>query len=174
MRRITEAPLPVTRVVNLDHEEDFSQLCTVVNLVKVMPDSHLLLSAITIEEGIIRLWRDWLMLQAHMLNDEMAREVAGVEEEVILPGGGIQTRRTVDESNTSEYHRMLWVDNRRNVGLRLRVRERKWDPNTSILINRDEQSGYQVEIEGMLMRNPTWTDAKLDMQNCIFELLDYC
>lgn len=166
--------MPVIRVVNLDPEEDFSQLCTVVNLVKVMPGTHLLLSAVTIEEGIIRLWRDWLMRQAQMLSDETAREAAGVEEEVILPGGGIQTRRTVDESSTSDHHRMLWVDNGRNVGLRLRVREKKWNPSASILINRDEQSGYQVEVEGRLIRNRTWTDAKLDLQNCIFELLGCC
>lgn len=29
--------MPVMRAVNLEQSEDFSQLCTVVNLVKVMP-----------------------------------------------------------------------------------------------------------------------------------------
>lgn len=142
--------MPVMRAVSLEQSEDFSQLCTVVNLVKVMPGSHRLLSALTIEEGTLRLWRDWLKRQIQMLSDATAREAAAVEEEVILPGGGVQTRRTVDESDTSDYHRMLWVDGHKNVGLKLRVREKKLNPSASILVSRDEEN-YQVEIEGVSM-----------------------
>ncbi|RMJ27998.1 F-box domain protein [Aspergillus sp. HF37] len=149
--QLSEETMPVMRAVNLEPSEDFSQLCTVVNLVKVMPGSHRLLSALTIEEGILRLWRDWLKRQIQMLNDATAREAAAVEEEVILPGGGVQSRRTVDESDTSDYHRMLWVDGQKNVGLKLRVREKKLNPSASILVSRDEES-YQVEIEELHIR----------------------
>lgn len=142
---------PVTRAVNLDGTEDFSQLCVVVNLVKVMPGSHLLLSAVTIEDGVVRLWRDWLRGQARNLKDNAGRGAEEVDEEIIIPGGGTQSRRTVDESSTPEYHRMLWVDGRKNVGLKLRVREKKWNMNAPILVHEDDerQVDYEVDIEGM-------------------------
>lgn len=145
---------PVTRAVNLDGSEDFSQLCVVVNLVKVMPGSHLLLSAVTIEDGVIRLWRDWLKNQLRNLKDA-GRGAVDVEEEVIIPGGGTQTRRTIDESTTDD-HRMLWVDGHKNVGLKLRVREKKWDINAPILVHEDEerQVDYEVDIEGMSIQVP--------------------
>lgn len=157
--RTDEGSAPVMRAVSLDQAEDFFQLCVFVGLVKVMPSSRLLSSPFDIVDGFIRLWRDWLKNQTQMLNDETAREAAGVEEEVILPGGGVQTRRTVDESSTSDYHRMMWVDDRKNVGLKLRVREKKWNPNAAILVNRDEerQSGYQVEIEGTVFPIARWS-----------------
>ena len=140
--------MPVVRTVELEELEDFAQLCTVVNLVKVMPGSHLLLSAIAIQEGIVRLWRDWLEDQAKVSSDE----TSGVEENVILPGGGVQSHRTVDELGTSDGHQMLWADNGRNVGLKLRVREKELDPNAAILASRfGERSEYEVEVEGMLM-----------------------
>lgn len=146
---------PVTRAVNLDGAEDFSQLCAVVNLVKVMPGSHLLLSAVTIEDGVIRLWRDWLRNQVQMLKAGAGLGATDVEEEVIVPGGGVQRRRTVDESSTSDSHRMLWVDGHKNVGLKLRVREKRWNLNAPILIHQDEerQVGYEVDIEGTSVPN---------------------
>lgn len=142
---------PVTRKVNLDGAEDFSQLCAVVNLVKVMPGTHLLLSAVTIEDGVIRLWRDWLRNQVQMLKAGAGLSAADVEEEIVVPGGGIQRRRTIDESSTSDNSRMLWVDGHRNVGLKFRVREKKWNLNAPILIHQDEerQVGYEIDIEGM-------------------------
>lgn len=149
----------MTRAVNLEETEDFSQLCVIVNLVKVMPGTQLLLSVVKIEDETIRLWRDWLKNQAHML--EEANRGDTVEEEVIVPGGGIQSRQIVDESSMSDDYRMLWVDERKNVGLKVRVREKKWNQNAPILVSRDEDRQYHVDIEGMFWSNAPNAPAKL-------------
>jgi hypothetical protein len=113
--------------INLDEFEGFSQLCTMVNLVKVAPNSTRLISAINVEEGIIRVWRHWL------------KEHAGRKH------GGV-SRETPDKDDDS----VLWVDNRENVGLKLRVKEKRWNRQAPVLIHADEEMAatYEVEIEG--------------------------
>lgn len=120
-----EKDLTVRRTIHIEESEDFSQLCVVVNLVKVMPGSHLLLSAVAIEDCVVRLFRKWLREQAH-------------------PGHR-------DSSGGTE---ILWADSRQTVGLQVRVRERK-RPGLSapVLVHRDEDMhmpvSYEVDIEGM-------------------------
>lgn len=120
-----DAPTLVKKQVSLDEFEDFSQLCSIVNLVKIMPNSRMLISAVTIEDGIIRVFRDWLKRQAKITTAHIQQN---------------------DEDN------VLWVDNKRTVGLRLRVREKKWNrPMLPVLMHRDEEGAvsYEVEIEGI-------------------------
>ena len=137
-----------------------------------MPGSHLLLSAVTIEDGIIRLFRDWLANQVQMLKEDAARKAASVEEEVIAPGGGIQHRHTVDESSVLDHHCMLWVDGRRNVGLKLRVREKRWRRNVPILVHRDEEHvNYEVDIEGQMPSSCLMFVADVNLQNYTFARL---
>ncbi|KAK4442961.1 F-box domain-containing protein [Podospora aff. communis PSN243] len=50
--------------VFLDGGELFSQLCTVTNLVKVGPKQGLFLSHVNLNDGLIRVFRDWLAAQA--------------------------------------------------------------------------------------------------------------
>jgi len=108
--------LTVKRAVHIDDAEDFSQLCAVVSLVKVMPGSDRLLSVNIVEDGVTRLFRSWL------------RERALKQD----PG-------------------ILWVDQGENVGLKMRVRERRRPRQVApILIHRDEAPvSYDVDIEGI-------------------------
>ncbi|KAL2838489.1 hypothetical protein BJX68DRAFT_248844 [Aspergillus pseudodeflectus] len=53
------------RPVNLEGFEEFSQLCVVVNVVKALPGTTHLLSAVNVEDGVIRLFRGWLKSQAN-------------------------------------------------------------------------------------------------------------
>ncbi|GAM37096.1 hypothetical protein TCE0_022r06715 [Talaromyces pinophilus] len=46
----------VKKQVSLEEFEDFSQLCSIVNLVKIMPNSRMLISAVTVEDGIKYDW----------------------------------------------------------------------------------------------------------------------
>ena len=88
-----------------------------------MPETNLLLSAVTIEDCVVRLFRNWLGEQA--------------------------TRRDRDPSADSE---ILWVDSRRNVGLKIRVRERKRPGLAAPVLIRSDESmpvSYGVDIEGM-------------------------
>jgi len=46
--------------------------------------------------------------------------------------------------------RMMWIDNGRNVGIRVVVKERKWRRDQPILISRDEDVAvsYAIGFEG--------------------------
>jgi hypothetical protein len=128
-------------MVNIEEFEDFSQLCTVVNLVKVIPNSSMLLSAVTIEDGIVRVWRDWLKYQSKAVFK--AKEHSTHEGNV-----GGKSGTSANDPNDS---RILWVDRNENVGLKLRVKEKRWNRFLPVLIHKDEELAvsYELEIEGM-------------------------
>ncbi|CAI7661397.1 unnamed protein product [Penicillium glandicola] len=140
----------VIREVNLDEHEDFSQLCVVVNLVQVKPGTSLLLSALTIEDGFVRLWREWLHEQSERMREttetscEEGAETAGV---------------TLDGD-------ILWVDMRRTVGLKMRVQPKAWDPSLPIVVHRDDRNddswvGYEVILQGGLLL--LWRGSSIDL-----------
>ncbi|PYH90216.1 F-box domain protein [Aspergillus ellipticus CBS 707.79] len=121
--------LVVTRPINLEDFEDFSQLCVVVNIVKVMPGTNLLLSAHTVEDGVIRLFRDWLRDEEKRLR-EFKPEGAGKSP-------------------------MLWVDPNKSVGLKVRVRGKKFlNQRIPVLVHRDEEqfTSYELDIEELHIR----------------------
>jgi hypothetical protein len=67
---LSEEPERPSHDVFLDEGELFSQLCTVTNLVKVGPKPGLFLSHVNINDGVIRVWRDWLAAQAASPNSK--------------------------------------------------------------------------------------------------------
>ncbi|GFG04159.1 hypothetical protein IFM5058_01786 [Aspergillus udagawae] len=120
---------PVTRPVNLEDFENFSQLCVVVSVVKVVPGTNLLLSAIEVVDGVVRLFRDWLRDQ--------------------------EQRSSSDTPSCSSDDPILWVDAGQNVGLKLRVRQKEIsDQQFPILVHRDEMPpvNYEVDIEELRIR----------------------
>ncbi|KAJ5154788.1 uncharacterized protein N7500_010227 [Penicillium coprophilum] len=128
----------VIREVTLDGYEFFSQLCVVANLVQVKPGTSLLLSASTIEDGVIRLWREWLRDQS----DEKIKKTSETDLE-----------DDPDEPRTSSGEDILWVDIRKTVGLKMRVRPKAWDPSFPVLIHQDDQNddssvGFEVILQG--------------------------
>ena len=112
----------VSHNINLDTDEPFSQLCVVTNLVKVGPRRGVFWSFVNISDGLVRVMRHWLAKRAHPPDHE---------------GGETRT---------------LWLDNRKNVGLRVRVTEKKWRRAAPVLLHRDEDPAvsYLVEYEGMI------------------------
>ena len=54
--------------------------------------------------------------------------------------------------------RILWLNDARNVGLRVRVKERRWRQGMPILFHKDESIGasYSIEYEGTLKRGGFW------------------
>ncbi|RHZ55049.1 F-box protein [Aspergillus thermomutatus] len=119
----------VTRPVNIEDFENFSQLCVVVSVVKVMPGTNLLLSAIEVVDGVVRLFRDWLRDQ--------------------------EQRSSNNAPGNSSDGPILWVDAGRNVGLKLRVRQKEVSHQQfPILVHRDEMPpvSYEVDIEEVHIR----------------------
>ncbi len=107
----------VSQNVSLDAHELFSQLCTVTNIVKMGPHRGLFLSIVNVHDGVVRIFRDWLNHQANKS----------------VMDGDIEKRT-------------LWVDDRRNAGLVLRVKEKKWKRDSPILF-RDEDVAVSYNIE---------------------------
>lgn len=119
--------LAVRRPISIESFEDFSQLCVVVNVVKVLPGTDVLLSAVNVEDGVIRLFRDWLKGQSNRLPDLQPHTSSESQGEV------------------------LWVDQNRNVGLKFRVSDvTKLDSNFPVLVHRDDEtfSSYEIVIDG--------------------------
>ncbi|KAJ9283800.1 hypothetical protein DTO021C3_8627 [Paecilomyces variotii] len=143
-----EPPQLIKRAVHLEEFEDFSQLCTVVNLVKVVPNSSMLLSAVTIQDGTVRVWRDWLKDQSNH------KDKLGIS------------------SNDPNDTRILWADTNENVGLKLRVREKRWNRFLPVLVHKDEELAvsYELEIEELYIRTTrllmTLEESLQEEQNC--------
>jgi hypothetical protein len=118
----------VTRPVNLEDFENFSQLCVVVSVVKVVPGTDLLLSTTEVVDGVVRLFRDWLRDQ--------------------------EQKTSSDAPSNSTDGPILWVDTGQNVGLKLRVRQKEVSQQQfPILMHRDEMppASYEVDIEGLVL-----------------------
>ncbi|CAG7941648.1 unnamed protein product [Penicillium nalgiovense] len=132
----------VIREVTLDGYEDFSQLCVVANLVQVKPGTSLLLSASTIEDGFVRLWREWLRGQS-----ERMKKTAEIDWE-----------ENSDKAQMFSDDDILWVDMSKTVGLKMRVRPKTWDPSLPVLIHQDDRDddswvGYEVILEELHIRS---------------------
>jgi hypothetical protein len=132
-----EAEIP-SQIVSLESHELFSQLCTIANLVKAVPNIGFLLSCVTIGEGVIRIWRDWLAERAVLPRSKGT------------PSLGTSSKNASSKAVALEDRdRILWLDNACNVGIRLRVIERE-DLGTPILMRLDEDAyvSYSIEYEG--------------------------
>ncbi|KAL2872667.1 F-box protein [Aspergillus lucknowensis] len=114
----------VKRPVNLEGFEGFSQLCVVVNVVKALPGTTHLLSAVNVEDGVIRLFRDWLKRQAN--------ESQSAQDHHTLWVG--QSRNVGLKFRVQEVTRL--------------------DSSLPVLVHRDEESfsSYEIFIDELLVR----------------------
>lgn len=127
----------VIRDVTLDGYEDFSQLCVVANLVQVKPGTMLLLSASTIQDGFVRLWREWLRDQSGKMKRTTETDWEEGSQKTRMSSGGD----------------ILWVDTSKTVGLKMGVRPKAWDPSFPVLVHQDARDddswvGYEVILQG--------------------------
>ncbi|KAE8149112.1 hypothetical protein BDV25DRAFT_156920 [Aspergillus avenaceus] len=152
--------LLVTRPINLEANEDFSQLCVVVNVVKVMPGSNLLLSAVTVEDGVIRLFRNWLKTRTKHSN-----QPSGFSS----PAGRLD--KNIGSFSNEDSSHLLWVGQSQNVGLKVRVREKvDQSRHFPILVHRDEEesTSYELDIEELHIRTTRLlmtTEQSLEQQD---------
>ena len=128
----------VEHSVSLDADESFSQLCVVTSLVKLGPRRGVFARYVPVSDGVIRVWRDWLA-------DRASERKAGENEP--QPDSSGSTRQTSEDGE----RRVLWLDNRRNIGLKVKIKEKKWQrPDAPVLLHRDEEDivCYSMEYEG--------------------------
>ena len=125
----------VSQNVSLEAHEPFTQLHFLVTVVQTGPRPGLFLSVENLVDKTQRIFRNWLAERAESIQNNEKRARNGVTDEL-----------------GHEAERMLWIDQNRVVGLRLRVEERKGRTKLPILYRKDEDQAisYSLELEGNL------------------------
>ncbi len=140
----------VEHVINLDSHELFSQFCTIANLVRVGPRRGVFLSVVNVEEKVMRVWREWLEAQARETREEeKCRKTQ--REQVAGSLDNTQEQRTEQERDIPSSPSIIWTDHKRNVGLLVTIKDRKWRTRDApILISAEEEQpvSYSIEIKG--------------------------
>ena len=134
---------------NLDSHELFGQLQTVVSLAKLGPVRGVSLALTSITESrTFRVFREWLAEQARQEHDPHEKQDAPEKVPIERDPG------------------IAWVDFHRNVGLKVKVREKRWQHSAPILISADEDRpvSYSFEIEGITSNFPHKIIANLDVE----------
>ncbi|CAF9930205.1 MAG: hypothetical protein HETSPECPRED_007568 [Heterodermia speciosa] len=141
----------VTQIINLDAHELFSQLCVSANLVKIGPRRGVFLSCIDLlHKTTPRIWRTWLADKAEKARLSSTSGLALTELQ-----------------NDRDHGHVMWIDSRRNVGIRVRVCERRWCQNRPVLMHHDEDEAvsYSLELEGKLIKLPVISFSLNDEHN---------
>lgn len=107
--------------VSLDEGELFSQLCSVVNVVKEGPRSGLFITHVNVMNKVIRIFRNWLFELANSRPGEMSDEA-----------------------------RIIWLDHKKDTGIRFRLVDLVSDDGPPAEANpfEDPPVSYTLEYEG--------------------------
>jgi hypothetical protein len=135
----------VKQTLSLEAHELFTQLVAQTNLVKIGPRHGLFTCFVDVEEGVLRVWKDWLAETAARSRQKQDATTAEVEEKA--DKGKEPTRETHEEIINLEDPRILWVSSAKNSGIRFNVKERKFRRDIPILIRADEDMPVTYEIE---------------------------
>ena len=130
----------VRQTLNLEAHELFTQLQFTACLVQLGPRRGVFLNLEAIvEKKTIRIRREWLAKESE--RKDIPKKTHSHYDPNELD---IQREGDADSSPA------IWVDHNRTVGLKVRVRERKWRKDAHILMHRDEAFSYSLELEGTL------------------------
>jgi hypothetical protein len=138
----------VKQTVSLEGHELFTQLVAQTNLVKIGPYNGLFSAFVDVEEGVLRVWRNWLSGMAGKSNGASPGVQKEADEGV---GKGKQAvREVVEEPFDPDDKRILWVSMAKNTGIRFNVKERMLRRDAPILIKNDEDMpvSYDIEYDG--------------------------
>lgn len=155
------------QIISLEDHELFSQLCAVVNLVRSGPRMGLFRSFVSMDESVVRVWKNWLGRRnivdaasscpsAESLDHEVAHGNVKTPLSSQAKGKGVFEAITIDVAEDED---IIWFDLYKHIGLRVKVRETKWSGETSMLLsNEDEVVSYEVEYKGLSSINLTFFD----------------
>ena len=139
----------VKQILSLDGHELFTQLVSQSNLVKIGPRNGLFSCFVDVEEGVVRVWREWLRdmaLRKNTSTTSMKREAATYVDKGKEAVRNDNTDRT-DVNDES----ILWVSPLRNTGIRFNIKERKLKRDAPLLVRADEEEmpvSYDIEYDG--------------------------
>ncbi|KAL8709322.1 MAG: hypothetical protein Q9220_005915 [cf. Caloplaca sp. 1 TL-2023] len=133
-----EQPDVVTHNVFLDAHELFTQLMINAALVQVGPRRGVFTSFIDIvDKKTPRIWRDWLVRKAQ---DERSENMPTM-------------RNAVEGLDDLQSSSIVWADQGKTVGLRVKVTEKRWRRDVPIIMHKDEDQpiSYSLELEDLLI-----------------------
>ncbi|KAL6717199.1 hypothetical protein ACLMJK_005114 [Lecanora helva] len=148
LRRLIREAEVVKRNISLEAHELFTQLCFSANLVQVGPRNGVFTSIVdAIETKTIRIWKQWLAERARDAEECKTDASNGTPEH--LPDETTKELRT----NNDDIDRLIWVDQNQIAGLRLRVKERRWQRDMPVLLHKDEDQAvsYSLELDELLI-----------------------
>ncbi|KAF2796674.1 hypothetical protein K505DRAFT_270941, partial [Melanomma pulvis-pyrius CBS 109.77] len=143
----------VKQILSLDGHELFTQLVAQTNLVKIGPRHGLFACFVGVEEGVVRVWRDWLRdmaVKGRTVMPDTPQE--GLKHE---GKGKKAVREIVEEKRDLSDESILWVSQARNTGLKFNIKERKLRRDVPVLIRADEEDmpvSYEIEYDELLIR----------------------
>jgi hypothetical protein len=135
----------VKQTLSLESHELFTQLVAQTNLVKIEPRHGLFTCFVDVEEGVLRVWKEWLAVIAAKGKQDSASVLQETVEEASK--GKETVRRFCEKKVDMEDERILWVSSSKNTGIRFNVKTRKFRRDTPILIRGDEDMPVTYEIE---------------------------
>ena len=160
----------VSETVTVDAHDLFSQLTTLVYLGKHEFTCGLLFSIQEVSEGTIRVWRDWLSKQCERKSWTDGEPIVVLHDTPSSPTGNGKGKSRADSvtgyADPSKDPGILWINTRDdNVGIKFRVKERKWRRNAPLLYSNDVEVAvsYRIEFEGMPIAAKTCFCAVIDM-----------
>lgn len=136
----------MTQHVHLDGGELFTQLCATTNLVKVGPRNGLFQSFVGVSDGVVRVWRDWLLERSEA--DRLGSSAMPTTSKLDTDFGYAST---TDRG-------VLWTSPAADVGIRFRVRKRTWRRTGMPLLvpmnaaQEDVPVSYEIAYEELLVR----------------------
>lgn len=152
----------VKQTLGLEAHELFTQLVAQTNLVKIGPRNGLFTCFVGVEEGVLRVWRDWLKdMDAKGRTTRATLEVE-IAEDMGKGKGALQEVPVADMD--IEDPRILWVSSSKNTGIRFNVKERMLRRDAPIMMRADEESAvsYEIEYDGMLVFACAGFDLRAD------------
>lgn len=142
----------VKQILSLDANELFTQLIAQTYLVQIGPRHGLFSCPVEVQEGIIRVWREWLRDMTAKKDGARPQRQENVEE--LGKGTGKASANEVlllETSDDMKGDNILWVSSNKNTGIRFKVRERKLRRDIPILVRADEEDmpvSYEIEYDG--------------------------
>ena len=124
----------ISQSVNLEADELFTQLRVLASLVEIGPRRGFFNSIQNIvEQKTTRIFRTWLAGRAKKTKDTET---------------GCSTSPL--SGTLGEDDSILWIDQNRVAGLKVRVQERGWRKDMPVLLHRDEDQAvsYNLELQG--------------------------
>lgn len=140
----------VVYTLNFDADELFGQFCAAATLVRLGPRRGVFLSSVPIVEdkqSVIRVWREWLLDRAKAL---IELEMSGIDIDSTLERTSTNRR----SEDIMKDNNVLWTDYRRNVGIKLAIRERPIAGVPTRGVDEDKDDiplSFDLEIRGLFI-----------------------